>query len=535
MTDLSGQYLGQYQILSRIAKGSVATIYKAFQPKLERYVAIKVLSPHNVDEEEFLERFSQEARAIAQLDHPNIVPVYDFDRLGDTVYLVMKYVEGGTLKEMMWGRPLDLGLTVELISQVGLALGYAHKRGVIHRDVKPSNVLIAEGHWALLTDFGLAKIVMGDRKLTRSGVGMGTPDYMAPEQAEGLPLDHRADLYSLGSTLYEMVTGRVPFEAESEMAVLVKHFTEPPVPPRKHNSALPPEVESVILTAMEKQPERRYQTAEEFIRALVEAARSSRMPGILGASVPARGLSGVESGVRPAPRPFLSETSLEEAAPMRRAASSTPPREAAPVRRAGSSTPPRKISRTALPAVKSGRPSFKAIWSNKLYRVTIIAASVLAAVFLCTLALFVRAIWQMGAALPATPIPTVISIPSPLPPTATATVPPPTPTDTPEPTATFTPTPTEIPTEIPNLRYLSPGDPIIPGIYVKVTKAEGINLYQEAGADQILRGTIPVDFILYVMNGPKLAGDAYWILARDLTTGVTGWGRVEDVAAYAMP
>src|SRR5512136_2309907 len=272
MSDLTGQRLGQYQILARISKGPVSTIYKAYQPKLDRFVAIKVLSPHVVDEEGFLERFSQEARAVAQLDHPNIVPVYDFDQVGDIAYIVLKYVESGTLRSMMTGQPMDLGLTVDLITQVGLALGYAHRRGVIHRDVKPSNILIGEGRWAMLTDFGLAKILSGGKQLTKSGIGMGTPDYMSPEQAQGLPSDGRSDLYSLGATLYEMNTGHVPFEADSTMGVVVKHINEQPIAPRQFNPHLPAAVEKVILTAMAKDPLQRYQTAEAMVAALVRAA-----------------------------------------------------------------------------------------------------------------------------------------------------------------------------------------------------------------------------------------------------------------------
>ena len=270
MADLTGQRLGQYLVLERISKGATSTVYKAYQEKLERYVAVKVLSPHFVDEEGFLERFKQEARAVAQLDHPNIVPVYDFDQVGDTIYIVMKYVDTGTLKELVGG-PLDLRITLEIFTQVGLALGYAHRQGVIHRDVKPGNVLLGEGNWALLTDFGLAKMRAGDRKLTKSGIGMGTPDYMAPEQAQGLPVDGRVDLYSLGCALHEMLTGKVPFEADSGMAVIVKHITEPPRPPREINPELPLAVEQVILRSLEKDPNKRYQTAEAMVADLARA------------------------------------------------------------------------------------------------------------------------------------------------------------------------------------------------------------------------------------------------------------------------
>ncbi|HEY4691400.1 MAG TPA: SUMF1/EgtB/PvdO family nonheme iron enzyme [Anaerolineae bacterium] len=270
MADLTGQRLSQYLILERISKGATSTVYKAYQEKLDRYVAVKVLSPHFIDEDGFLERFKQEARAVAQLDHPNILPVYDFDQIGDIMYIVMKYVDTGTLKEQM-GLPLDLRLTLEIVTQVGLALGYAHRQGVIHRDVKPGNILLGEGNWALLTDFGLAKIRAGDRKLTKSGIGMGTPDYMSPEQAQGLPVDGRSDLYSLGCTLHEMLTGRVPFEADSGMAVVVKHITEPPRPPREINPKLPLAVEQVILRSLEKDANRRYQTAEQMVADLARA------------------------------------------------------------------------------------------------------------------------------------------------------------------------------------------------------------------------------------------------------------------------
>jgi serine/threonine-protein kinase len=270
MPDLVGQSLGQYHILDRIARGATSTVYKAYQEKLDRYVAIKVLSPHFVDEEGFLERFHQEARAVARLDHPNILPVYDFDQVGDTVFIVMKYVTSGTLRDLMHG-PMETRLVMELATQIGLALGYAHRQGVIHRDVKPGNILIADDHWALLTDFGLAKIRATGRHLTASGMGVGTPDYMAPEQAQGQPVDGRTDLYSLGVMAYEMLTGRLPFDAESGMAVVVKHITEPPRPLRELCPEIPAAVERVILKSLEKNPDDRYPTAEAMIAALARA------------------------------------------------------------------------------------------------------------------------------------------------------------------------------------------------------------------------------------------------------------------------
>ncbi len=270
MPDLVGQKLGQYQILERIARGATATVYKAYQEKLDRYVAIKVLSPHFIDEEGFLERFHQEARAVARLSHPNILPVYDFDQVGDAVFIVMKYVTTGTLKEVMTG-PLNLRDVLEFTTQIGLALGYAHRQGVIHRDVKPSNILVADNNWALLTDFGLAKIRAMNRKLTASGMGVGTPDYIAPEQAQGRAVDGRTDLYSLGVMMYEMVTGCLPFEGESGMAVVVKHITEKPRSVREFQPDVPIAVDQVITKSLEKDPDRRYPTAESMIAALARA------------------------------------------------------------------------------------------------------------------------------------------------------------------------------------------------------------------------------------------------------------------------
>lgn len=270
MADLVGHRLGQYQILERVSRGSTSTVYKAYQEKLDRFVAVKVLSPHFMDEEDFLERFRREAQAVARLDHPNILPVYDYEQAGDVVYIVMKYVNSGSLRELM-GSPMDLRDSMEIISQVGLALGFAHKQGVIHRDVKPANILVGDNNWALLTDFGLAKILASGRRTTEAGVGMGTPDYMSPEQAQGLTLDGRADLYSLGVTLYEMLTGKTPFDGDSGIAVVVKHITEPVKPAREIDPTIPIEVEGVVMKALMKDPNQRFETAESMVAALARA------------------------------------------------------------------------------------------------------------------------------------------------------------------------------------------------------------------------------------------------------------------------
>src|SRR5512135_651375 len=268
--DLIGKTLGQYHIVEVIGHGGMASVYKARQPALDRFVAIKVLLPHQASTPEFRERFIREAKAIAQLNHPNILPVIDYGQEEDLIYIVMKYVSGGTLAERL-KRPIDLATTTHLVGQIAAALDHAHQHGIIHRDVKPSNVLLDEGEWVQLADFGLAKLLAGDQALTSSGMSMGTPAYLSPEQGQGETIDRHADIYSLGVILYEMVTGRLPFTAETPMGVIIKHIYEQPLPPRTLNPSIPEALEAVVLKGLAKPIEQRYHSAGELARALQQA------------------------------------------------------------------------------------------------------------------------------------------------------------------------------------------------------------------------------------------------------------------------
>ncbi len=273
MPDLIGSTLGPYRILEQIGLGGMATVYKAYQPGMDRLVALKVLPEHYARDPLFVRRFKQEAHVIAKLEHRNIVPVYDFGEQDGTTYLVMRYLQAGTVKDILAYGPLPLPDAARLVADVAAGLDYAHVqgKGIIHRDVKPSNILVDKQGHAYLTDFGLAKVLEASIELTGSGTLLGTPTYMAPEQTLGKPVTPQTDVYALGVVLYEMATGRPPYEADTPMAVALMHVHEPLPLPRQVNPALSEAVELVILKALAKEPPDRYQSAGELARALATA------------------------------------------------------------------------------------------------------------------------------------------------------------------------------------------------------------------------------------------------------------------------
>jgi serine/threonine protein kinase len=264
-----GQMLGPYRIINQIGRGGMATVYKAYQPSVDRYVAIKVLPSQLAESKEFATRFQQEARIIAKLEHPHILPVFDYGESDGVAYFVMRFLDAGTLKDrMIAGRPLPLNEIDKLFTQLAEALSYAHSHGIVHRDLKPANALIDSQGNVFLTDFGIAKLLeSASPRLTQTDAIMGTPAYISPEQAQGHPVDQRSDIYSLGIILYEMVTGSVPFTAETPLAVLFKHISDPLPPPSLVKPDLPPVIERVILKALSKDPRDRFATAAEFVAA----------------------------------------------------------------------------------------------------------------------------------------------------------------------------------------------------------------------------------------------------------------------------
>ena len=263
-----GENVGPYRIIEQLGQGGMATVFKAYHAALDRYVAIKVLHPAFKEEPNFLSRFQREARVVARLEHPNIVPIYDYAEHKGQPYLVMKFIEGQTLKARIIEKPLTKEEAVKIVDAVGGALAYAHEHGVLHRDVKPSNVLLSLDDSIYLADFGLARMAQAGVSTLSKDVMLGTPQYISPEQGQGLrDLDQGTDIYSLGVLLYEMVVGRVPFNADTPFSIIHDHIYTPLPLPTTVNPNVPEVVERVLLKSLAKDREARFEKVEQQVQA----------------------------------------------------------------------------------------------------------------------------------------------------------------------------------------------------------------------------------------------------------------------------
>jgi len=306
MANLIGQSLGRYHILEQLGEGGMATVYKAYDTRLERDVAVKVIRVDQFSPAALvrvLQRFEREAKSLAKLSHPNIVGVIDYGEHEGVPFLVMEYLPGGTLKQRL-GKPIRWQEAARMLLPIASGLAYAHQRGVLHRDVKPSNILIGDSGEPMLTDFGIAKILEGGdaQTLTGTGIGVGTPEYMAPEQWTG-GAGPQADIYSLGVVFYEIVTGRKPYVADTPAAVLLKQATEPLPRPGQYVPGLPEAVEKVLLKALARKPEDRYADMTAFVGAL------ESLPAGAGKARPANGKA---AGPRKMPAPKTQVTIAQE-------------------------------------------------------------------------------------------------------------------------------------------------------------------------------------------------------------------------------
>lgn len=281
---LIGKQFGSYELREVLGRGGMAAVFRGYQAAIDRSVAVKVLPAELLHDPSFSTRFFNEARTLAKLNHPSILPLYDFGEANGMPYIVMPLMSNGTLADRLKNGPLPLPEAVRVITAVAQALDYANRQGVLHRDVKPNNILFDQHDNPYLADFGIAKVLESNTNLTGTGI-IGTPDYMSPEQARGETLDHRSDLYALGVVAYQCLTGQSLFRATTPMGIIFKHVSEAPQPLRALRPEIPAEVEKVVLKALAKDPNARYATTLEFARALAAAAGSSGAQPEIGTAI----------------------------------------------------------------------------------------------------------------------------------------------------------------------------------------------------------------------------------------------------------
>ena len=480
MEGLIGRTIGRYRITEHLGRGGMAEVYKAFQSSLDRYVAIKIMHAFLADDKDFQVRFEREAKFIATLRHPNIVQVYDFVVENGQYYMVMEFIDGVTLRsmlEMMHERDewVTLDDAVTIVLSVGSALRYAHERGMLHRDVKPANVMITRDGHVILTDFGIAKILSATN-LTASGAMVGTPSYMSPELGMGQAGDERSDIYSLGVMLYQLAVGRLPYDADTPLAVVLKHINEPLPVPRALKPDLPEGVERVIVKALAKNPDDRYQTVAEMTADLKRAmglpadvTPTEQMKGGSAMKLAGATVVGRIGAVTPQP-----ERAASSATVARVGTSSTAARPSAPATTAA----PRPMPEVALQPVTrptAGRPK---------WLIPVIA--------LVVLALIVGGIGVVASSTQAPPTPTATATPSP----------------------TLAPSPTEV--RPPEGRFTS----------------ETVELRDEPGAEARIKGVVGPAFGLFTVHARSV--DSQW-LRIEFPDGTGGWVPANAVDMEGVP
>ena len=273
---MNPEKIGRYEIKAELGRGGMATVYQAYDPRFEREVAIKVLPREMLHDPQFRVRFEREAKTIAMLEHPAIVPVYDFGEEDGQPYFVMRYMTGGSLSDRMNQGPITVKEAARIFERLAPAMDEAHARGIIHRDLKPGNILFDRLNEPYVSDFGIAKLSEAQANITGSAV-IGTPAYMSPEQAQGEPVDGRSDIYALGVILFEMLSGKPPYKADTPMGVVVKHITEPVPHILDVNSNLPQAIEAVIQKGMAKDKLERFATCADLAAALSAIERGEAL------------------------------------------------------------------------------------------------------------------------------------------------------------------------------------------------------------------------------------------------------------------
>ena len=283
----AGSSLGRYRVIEQLGRGGMATVFRCHDPNLDRYVAVKVLPSFHTEDPTFVGRFTQEAQTVAKLSHPNILQIYDFGEDKGFSFIVSELIGGGDLQDMLKGEALTVLEVLKFMRPLAEALDYAHAQGIVHRDLKPANVLLDTEGRAILADFGLARMLESSTRFTQASQALGTPEYMAPEQAMGADADHRSDLYAFGIMIYQMLLGQTPFRADTPAATLMAHVHQPLPLPTSINPDIEPRLEAILLKSLAKEPDDRFQSAREMIQALGMASdqvTAAAAEGDLGAT-----------------------------------------------------------------------------------------------------------------------------------------------------------------------------------------------------------------------------------------------------------